>query len=104
MHLKNRFDDADKQRVWIDHPFCALCGSNEMCSLHHIKSTESDSILGSIMLCYLDHKIADGRNKSDKKFMAKCLQYTMRQVLKTNYELTPKDVDFYEKNKELYLL
>ena len=102
MLLKNRFKDIDKQRVWLDHQFCALCYSNQQCSLHHIKSTESDSILNSIMLCFKCHKFADTRNVSDKEFMSKCLKYTIKQVLQTNYTLTEKDTDFYNNNKALY--
>lgn len=102
MKLANRFSEEDKIRVWVDHPFCAICYSNQNCSLHHIKSTESDSILNSIMLCFEHHKYADGHNKSDTEFISWCLQYSVRQVLKSGYKLTPKDVAFYNSNLIYY--
>jgi hypothetical protein len=102
MQLKNRFKEEDKFRVWIDHQFCSICNSNQNCSLHHILGTCSDSILNSSMLCHIHHKEADGHNVSDKEYQAPLLQYTMRQVLKTNYELTKKDIEFYKSNIDLY--
>jgi hypothetical protein len=102
MKLANRFDDVDKQRVWLDHQFCSICSSNQICSLHHILGTCSSSILNSIMLCFKHHKEADGHNVSDKEYQSPLLQYTMRQVLKTNYELTKKDIEFYKSNIDLY--
>lgn len=103
MLLKNRFREEDKIRVWVDHPFCAICTSNQQCSLHHILGTVSDSILGSIMLCGAHHREADCHNVSDTEYQAPLLQYTMRQVLKSGYELTKKDTDFYTENEHLYL-
>lgn len=103
MKLSNRFKDIDKQRVWIGHEYCSICMSNQMCSIHHILGTVSDSILNSVMLCHDHHKEADGHNVSDKEYQAPLLQYTMRQVLKSGYELTKKDIDFYQENKQLYL-
>lgn len=102
MLLKNRFKEEDWHRVWEDHKFCAECGSNQNCSLHHIKSTESDSILNSIMLCHEHHKIADGHNQSDKKFISKYLKYTIRQALKNDYQFTENDVNFYKQNEGCY--
>ena len=102
MHLKNRFKDIDKQRVWLDTQYCVLCGSNEGCSLHHIKSTESDSILNSSMLCLTHHKHADGHNQSDTEFISSLLQITMKIVLRSGYTLTQKDIDFYNNNKKYY--
>jgi hypothetical protein len=105
MKLANRFDDVDKQRVWLDHQYCVKCGSNQICSLHHVtgsKMPNTDSILNSSMLCHIHHKEADGHNVSDKEYQSPLLQYTMRQVLKTNYELTKKDIEFYKSNIDLY--
>lgn len=102
MKLQNRFKDEDKIRVWVDHQFCALCGLNQNCSLHHILGTESNSILNSIMLCYECHKKADGHNVSDLKFQAPLLQYTIRQILKSNYEMTENDIEFYKIHHKHY--
>ena len=102
MILKNRFKEEDKIRVWGSNPYCAICGSNYICSLHHILGTESDSILNSVMLCINHHKEADGHNVSDQKYQAPLLQYTLRQALKEGYELTKKDIHFYNKHKTMY--
>jgi hypothetical protein len=104
MKLLNRFKDIDKQRVWLDTPYCVLCGSNNMCSLHHIKSTESDSILNSSMLCHEHHKYADGHNQSDTEFISSLLQITIKIALRSGYELTKKDIEFYQQHKHLYEL
>jgi len=102
MHLKNRFKNEDKMRVWLDHQYCTQCGSNNMCSIHHIKSTESSSILNSSMLCHSCHKTADGNNQSNTEFMARLLQQTMKIVLRSGYKLNEKDIAFYNQNKKLY--
>lgn len=104
MKLSNRFSEEDKIRVWLDHQFCAICTSNQNCSIHHILGTKSDSILNGIMLCYEHHKEADGHNVSDKEYQSKLLKLTMQQVLKSGYELTKKDIDFYQQNIHLYEL
>lgn len=100
MQLQNRFDDADKQRVWLDHQFCALCGSNQNCSLHHIDGCKHKchaSILNSIMLCYECHKIADGHNVNDEKFKRKLTEKTLRHLFRhTDYRLKPIDYDYLE--------
>ena len=102
MILSKRFKEIDKHRVWEDHKFCAKCGSNQNCSLHHILGTVSDSILNSIMLCYEHHKEADGHNVSDKEFQAPLLQYTIKQALKEDYKLKIEDLFFYKTNILLY--
>ena len=73
-----------------------------MCSLHHIKGTESDSILNSSMLCHEHHTYGDGHNVSDKTFQAFLLNYTIRLVLKSGYEFQERDLLFYIENKKLY--
>ena len=102
MQLKNRFKNEDKIRVWSQHQFCALCGSNQNCSLHHILGTSSDSILNSIMLCYSHHKEADGHNVSDTAYQAPLLQYSIKQALKEEYKLIKRDIDFYQQHRHLY--
>jgi hypothetical protein len=109
MQLKARFNEEDKFRVWIDHPFCAYpnedgteCMSNKNCSIHHICSTDSDSIITSIMLCEPHHLEADCHNRSDKKYQSKLLRATLTYILTTDYNLTQKDLEFYISNKALY--
>jgi len=65
MKLNNRFPEEEKIRCWIDYQYCILCGSNQMCSLHHIDGCKQDyhrSIFNSAMLCHDCHKIADAHN------------------------------------------
>ena len=82
MHLKNRFKDVDKMRVWLDHQYCALCSSNQGCSLHHIDGTKSSSIYNGIMLCHSCHRIADSHNTNSPLSTAyrnklRAIAYTM---------------------------
>ena len=65
MKLNNRFDNADKMRMWMDTPWCAICKSNQGCSAHHIEGCKQNchkSLLNSIMLCIRCHKLADTIN------------------------------------------
>lgn len=78
MRLANRFNDEDKIRVWVNHQFCALCGSNQNCSLHHIDGTSSSSIYNSIMLCYPCHKTADTHNTNSP--LSTAYRKKMRQI------------------------
>lgn len=94
MKLKNRFSEEDKMRAWIDHPYCALCDSNQNCSLHHIDGTETDSILSSIMLCVTHHKEADGHNVSDEEYKTVLMRHSLPIVLNSGYVLTDKDYDY----------
>lgn len=54
------------------------------------------------MLCYEHHREADGHNVSDIKYQARLLQYTIRQAIKSYYELTEEDIHFYNHNKLCY--
>ena len=90
MKLKSRFSEEDKAKYWIDHPFCAICGSNQMCSLHHIYSTDSDDIKTSIMLCHRHHKMADGFNvrggKEGEEFRKWAIDYTAKWIKQVDSE------------------
>lgn len=96
MQLKNRFSEVDKIRVWGDHPYCAICLSNENCSIHHIDSTISDSILGGVMLCGSCHRIADGHNVSDEKFKERLTRLALKKVLTSGYKLQKNDYEYME--------
>ena len=94
----NRFNEIDKARMWLDHPYCVLCGSNQQCSLHHIlgcKLKIHSSILNSIMLCLKCHKNADGHNVSDREFQIPLLIYTLERAVKIDYPLSEHDLEFY---------
>ena len=94
MKLSNRFSNVDKMRVWLDHNYCILCSSNNMCSLHHItgcKDPSSSSILNSSMLCHDCHKSADGKNVSNVEFQSDLLGKTMKLILKSGYAFKTKE-------------
>jgi hypothetical protein len=106
MQLSHRFKEIDKHRVWEDHKFCVLCGSNRGCSLHHVMSCKRDidsSILNSSMLCDRHHREADGHNVSDAEYQSNLLQITIRIVLRSGYTLTKKDIEFFTHHKNLYV-
>lgn len=90
MKLLHRFSEEDKARYWSSHQFCGLCGSNQMCSLHHIESGKSADIHNSIMLCHVCHKKADSFNVrggiEGKKLRDKMLAYTKRWIISVESE------------------
>ena len=97
MKLRNRFNNADKMRVWIDHQYCAICKSNQNCSLHHIDGTVSSSIYNSVMLCHNHHKEADTHNTDSmlsKDFREKLREFTYRLIEQQSYVRTANDTDY----------
>lgn len=90
MHLKHRFNNEDKIKYWIDHQFCGLCSSNQMCSLHHIETATSNDIYNSIMLCHICHKKADSFNirggTAGKEFRNKLKEYTKKWIEQVDSE------------------
>ena len=98
MKLANRFKDEDKIRVWSQRQYCQNCGSNQVCSLHHILGTCSDSILNSIMLCHKCHKTADGfnigHNIESRIFQGRYLNLTLAVARDECYEYVKRDYDF----------
>lgn len=95
MNLKNNFKEEDKIRVWVDHQFCAICKSNQNCSLHHVDSRRSDSIFNSIMLCHKHHVEADCHNVSDEEYKERLTRYAMRYIVsQTEYVLKNRDYDY----------
>jgi 5-methylcytosine-specific restriction endonuclease McrA len=84
MRLSNRFDEADKIRVWGNHQYCALCSSNQHCSLHHIDSSREkyhSSIFNAVMLCGKCHLIADANNVTENDLKLKLTEYALRMAL-----------------------
>lgn len=94
MHLKNNFDESDKIRCWGDHPYCALCGSNQGCALHHCDSRTTKSIMSSIMLCYKHHKEADGHNFSDEEYKSMLMKHSLPIILNSGYVLKERDYEY----------
>ena len=100
MKLKNNFKDEDKIRVWSDHPYCAKCGFNEGCALHHIDGRKSSSIFNSIMLCHKCHKEADGHNVSDEEYKRSLNMISLPIILKTDYKMSKVDREYLESIKD----
>ena len=106
MRLSNRFREEDKARVWGDTLYCALCGSNDNCSVHHIYGTVSSSIFNGIMLCHVHHKEADGHNKhvqGDKRRI-RYLTIAIRACSKADHAITKKDRDFLLSVKDDFIM
>lgn len=97
MKLANRFKEEDKLRVWLDHPYCALCGSNQGCALHHIDGTKSSSIYNGIMLCHDCHKKADSHNTQSPlstAYRTKLRAIAYNRVKKSNHIDNQNDKDY----------
>jgi len=105
MKLSNRFNEADKIRIWVDHQYCVICKSNQNCSLHHIagcKSVCDSSIYNSSMLCNNHHKEADGHNTSSelsKAYQDKLRLYTHNLIQKEGYTNTKLDEEYINKHR-----
>ena len=94
MKLKNNFDEEDKIRCWSDHPYCAICGSNQGCALHHCDSRTTNSILSSIMLCHKCHVIADSKNVSDEEYKTYLMKHSLPIILNSGYVLKKRDYEY----------
>ena len=102
MKLANRFKNEDKLRVWCDHPYCALCQSNQGCALHHIDGTVSSSIFNAIMLCHDCHKKADAHNTNSPlstAFRSELREIAYSMVVKSDHVITQNDQDYLIKYK-----
>ena len=97
MKLSNRFKPEDKLRVWLDHPYCVLCSSNQGCALHHIDGTSSGSIYNGIMLCDKCHKIADAHNTNSplsKEYRDNLRQIAYNRVINSDHKNRSIDYDY----------
>lgn len=90
MKLESRFSEYDYNKYWVSHPFCAKCGSNVMCSLHHILGTSSGDIKHSIMLCHDCHKLFDSFNVvggvKGKEMQEWAINYTAKWISQVDSE------------------
>lgn len=88
--------------AWIDHPYSALSGSNQNCSLHHIlgrKVENADSIFNSIMLSSQEHKEADGHNIRKGKvdhYQYNLFKHSIPIIFKSGYQIKERDMKFLE--------
>lgn len=100
MHLQNPFSQ-DTRNLFLYEYSCWTCGrSDKGLELHHIKSRISNSPLNAYLICTECHSHANHSQEEESKY----LQTTLRFLLREQYELTPKDIDFYQQNKHLYNL
>ena len=105
MKLSNDFKNIDKQRVWLSIPYCALCGSNEGCAVHHIYGRSgkyNNSIFNGIMLCFKHHKKADNHNSNctgDKRRIM-YLRISIGAVTNSTHKVNEQDKKFLEDKKE----
>jgi len=83
MQLKNNFSHYIKSLFASIQPYCSRCGSNNMCSVHHIYGRKSNSMMNGITLCYDCHRFADNYNVlggvNGKKIRQELLLITMRK-------------------------
>jgi hypothetical protein len=100
MRLANRFKEEDKISVWLYHPYCAICNSNQGCALHHIDGTVTDSILSSIMLCDVCHIEADAHNVSDEEYKINLMTYSLPIIFKSNYQMKERDYKYAQSIEE----
>lgn len=105
MQLSNRFNDIDKQRVWLWHNYCAICNSNIGVAGHHIygsKGTYNNSICNCIFLCLECHNFADTHNihNTGNEIQINYLRIALRQVVKSGHQFTDLDKNFLQSIKE----
>lgn len=97
MKLKNDFKQEDKIRYWVDHPYCAVCGYNQGCALHHIDGRVSSSIFNGIMLCSTCHLEADTHNTDSplsQKYRAKLRNITHKHLLDQDVIINKNDEEY----------
>lgn len=98
MKLRNNFSN-NTRNLFLYSYNCWICGrSDKGLELHHSLGRVSNSSLNAFCICMECHSHI-GHSKEEE---SKCLQTTMRWLLKQGYELTKKDIEFYNNNKNLY--
>lgn len=89
----------DTRNLFLYEYSCWLCGrSDRGLELHHVLGRVSSSPLNAFCICMECHSHM-GHSKEEE---SKCLQITMRWLLRQGYELTKKDIVFYKTNEKLY--
>lgn len=98
MNLKNPFP-REVINIYTFEYACSECGRcDRPLELHHILGRVSNSALNSILLCSKCHK----ELPCQRGYKEKWLEYTIRFLLSKNYQLTEKDIKFFEENRKLY--
>lgn len=100
MNLRNAFSQDTRNLFLYEHS-CWLTGrSDKGLELHHIRGRVSNSPLNAYLINPEAHSHLGHTQEEEAKF----LQHTLRWLLRQGYELTKKDIEFYNTNKHLYLL
>lgn len=92
---KNPFPDEVRELFMWEYR-CWDCGINQNLELDHILGRKSDSPLNAYLNCRRCHTAKS--HKSD----AHRLQTTLKFLMRSGYDLTEKDVEFYKKHEEYY--
>ena len=105
MRLSNDFQKYAVNQVWIDTPYCAKCGWNQGCSVHHIygrKGEFNKSIYNGVLLCLICHKEADSFNVDEQgnDFRIHLLSLAIKMIARSIYKNTHKDYRFIAKHRE----
>jgi hypothetical protein len=100
MKLQNAFSQ-DTRNLFLYEYSCFNCSrSDRGLEGHHIVGRSSNSPLNFYLICTYCHSHANHSQEEESKY----LQTTLRFLLREQYELTKKDIDFYQQHKHLYSL
>ncbi len=98
MKLQNSFSE-DTRNLFLYEYSCWLTGrSDKGLELHHIRGRISNSPLNAYLISSEAHAHIGHTQEEESKF----LKQTLRWLLKQQYELTKKDIEFYNQNILLY--
>ena len=85
----NKFSQWSRSVFRNTQPFCAKCGSNQMCSIHHIYGRCSSALFNGIVLCLECHAEADCFNQptgiKGTSFRRELLRFTLIKLYSDNY-------------------
>ena len=98
MKLRNAFSQ-DTRNLFLYEYSCWVTGRSDCgLELHHIVGRSSNSPLNAFLISTEAHSHIGHSFKEEAKF----LQHTLRWLLRQGYELTKKDIEFYNQHKKLY--
>lgn len=89
MKLAYNFPEYVRSLFADIQPCCIKCGSNQMCSIHHIYGRISNSMFNGATLCQEHHQIGDSFNVAGgvkgRKYRQDLLFLTMRSFYKDRW-------------------
>jgi len=98
VRLQNPFSE-DTRNLFLYEYNCWTCGrSDRGLEIHHSLGRCNNSPLNAYLTCPPCHSHYNHNQQEEARF----LQKTIKWLLKQQYELTPKDIEFYQQNKHLY--